>query len=71
MVHAVIGVLGKVLDLHARSCDVLRLHAQNPLDDAIALLAGLLACARDEFVRRERIHLTRQIRILTQSLTEL
>ena len=68
---AVISAAGKVLYTHACRGDVLRLHAQDALDDAVALLPLLLACACDQFVRCERIHLTRQIRILTQSLIEL
>ena len=71
MVDAVIGILGEILDPHARCRDVVRLHAQNSLDDAVALLPCLLSCACDQFIRSERIHLTRQIRILAQSLIQL
>ena len=69
--HAVVGVLGEVLDLHAGGGDVVRLDAQNPLDDAVAFLSGLLACTCDELICGERIHLARQIRILTQSSAEV
>ena len=71
MVHAVVSILGKVLDLHARCRDVLRLDTQNPLDDAVALLPGLLSCTRNEFIRSKRVHLTRQIRILSQAPAEI
>ena len=69
--YAIIGILGEIFNLHTGCGDVVRLHAQNTLDDAIAFLAGLLACARDEFVCGECIYLTRQIRVLAQTSAEL
>ena len=71
VMHAVVCIFGKILDLHAGSRKVVRLHAQNALDDAIALLARLLSCTCDEFVCSEGIYLTRQIRILTQPSAEI
>ena len=69
--HAVVRVLREILNLHARCRDVLRLDAQHPLDDAVALLAGLRPCTGNQLICRERVHLAGQIRILAQSPAEL
>ena len=67
---AVIRILGEILDFHARCGDVVRLYAQNTLDDAVAFLPCLLPCTSNQFIRREGVHLARQIRILAQAPTE-
>ena len=71
VVDAVIGILCEILDTHARRRDVLGLNAQDALDNAVALLARRLACACDQLIRCECIHLTWQIGVLTQTLAEL
>ena len=71
VVDAVIGIARQILDAHTRRRDVLRLDAQDALDDAVALLARRLACACNQLIQRECIHLTRQIGVLTQTLAEL
>ena len=57
--HAVVRILGEILDRHARRRDIVRLDAERLFDDLIALLSGRLTSARDQLVGCGRILLAR------------